>query len=110
MTAASTSLASSIRDYVYENGRRYHAFRQGEYYFPNDDAEQDRLDLSHHMFLLLLGGRLFRSPITTKPQHVLDLGTGTGIWAIEFADENPSAQVIGTDLYVNFLRSCRQRC
>lgn len=29
---------------------------------------------------------------------MLDLGTGTGIWAIDFADEYPSANVIGTDL------------
>jgi cyclopropane fatty-acyl-phospholipid synthase-like methyltransferase len=29
---------------------------------------------------------------------VLDLGTGTGIWAIDFADQYPSANVIGTDL------------
>jgi SAM-dependent methyltransferase len=29
---------------------------------------------------------------------VLDFGTGTGIWAIDFADEFPSATVIGTDL------------
>ncbi|KAM5346023.1 hypothetical protein ACJ41O_011884 [Fusarium nematophilum] len=31
-------------------------------------------------------------------QRVLDVGTGTGIWAIEFADRYPSADVIGTDL------------
>jgi methylase of polypeptide subunit release factors len=31
-------------------------------------------------------------------QNVLDLGTGTGIWAIDFADQFPSAMVIGTDL------------
>jgi methylase of polypeptide subunit release factors len=29
---------------------------------------------------------------------VLDLGTGTGIWAIDFADQFPSAMVTGTDL------------
>ncbi len=29
---------------------------------------------------------------------MLDFGTGTGIWAIDFADEFPSATVIGTDL------------
>jgi len=31
-------------------------------------------------------------------QRVLDLGTGTGIWAIDFADEYPSTTVLGTDL------------
>jgi hypothetical protein len=43
-----TSLASSILDYNFENGRRYHKFREGRYVFPNDDAEQDREDLNGH--------------------------------------------------------------
>jgi hypothetical protein len=38
-TSASTSLADSMRDYIYENGRRYHRFREGRYNFPNDDVE-----------------------------------------------------------------------
>lgn len=37
-----TSLKSFVSDYIYENGRRYHAFRQGEYHIPNDDREQER--------------------------------------------------------------------
>jgi hypothetical protein len=37
--SASTSLAESMRDYIYENGRRYHRFREGRYNFPNDDVE-----------------------------------------------------------------------
>jgi trans-aconitate methyltransferase len=45
----------------------------------------------------MIGGKLFSAPIG-KPQRVLDLGTGTGIWAIDFADEFPGALVIGTDL------------
>lgn len=32
------------------------------------------------------------------PQRVLDLGTGTGIWCLDFADENPQAEVTGVDL------------
>ena len=46
----------------------------------------------------MIGGKLFRASIGSQPQRVLDLGTGTGIWAIDFADEFPSALVIGTDL------------
>ena len=38
-TTASTSLAESVRDYIFENGRRYHKFREGRYNFPNDDIE-----------------------------------------------------------------------
>jgi trans-aconitate methyltransferase len=46
----------------------------------------------------MIGGKLFHAPISSQPQRVLDLGTGTGIWSIDFADEFPSALIIGTDL------------
>ncbi len=64
---------------------------------PNDEKEQNRLDLRHHLSTLIFNGKLFNAPIK-NPSRVLDGGTGTGIWAIEFADEFPSAHVIGTDL------------
>ncbi|KAL1975441.1 hypothetical protein VTN31DRAFT_3833 [Thermomyces dupontii] len=92
-----TSLASSITNYVYENGRRYHSFRQGKYFLPNDEAEKDRLDLVHHIFTLVLNGRYHLAPLK-NPQNILDLGTGTGIWALDVADLYPSASVIGNDL------------
>ena len=95
---SSASLASSILKYQYENGRRYHAFRQGSYLLPNDEPEQDRLDLHHHIFRLALDGALLTAPIPSNVERVLDFGTGTGIWAIDFADEHPNATVIGTDL------------
>ena len=79
-----TSVTTSTRDYVYENRRRYHAYREGEYLIPNDEKEQDRLDLIHHVFRLVLGGALYRAPIPRTVQRVLDMGTGTGIWAIDF--------------------------
>lgn len=55
-STTSTSIVSSIRDYEYANGRRYHAYKRGAYLLPNDETEQDRLDLLHHVFLLALNG------------------------------------------------------
>ncbi|KAB8203582.1 AdoMetMTase [Aspergillus parasiticus SU-1] len=94
------SLHSTVRDYEYENGRRYHAYRNGQYPMPNDEEEQDRLAFMHHLFKLLLGGALYRAPIeqTQTPQRILDVGTGTGIWAIDIAEDFPGAEIVGTDL------------
>jgi len=50
------------------------------------------------MLSMLLDGKLFLAPIGPAPQKVLDVGTGTGIWAMDFADAFPSAEVIGTDI------------
>lgn len=92
-----TSVSSSVRNYKYENGRRYHAFKEGLHLLPNDENEQARMDLAHHIYLMLTGGRLYLSPLS-QPKRVLDLGTGTGIWAIDFADEHPDSAVLGNDL------------
>ncbi|KAF3904664.1 hypothetical protein ABW21_db0207669 [Orbilia brochopaga] len=87
-----------VTAYKYENGRRYHAYKEGKWIMPNDEAEQDRMDFYHHIFLLRLDGELCLAPLGDSPQKILDIGTGTGIWAIDMADKYPSAEVIGTDL------------
>ena len=46
---------------------------------PNDEIEQERLDLNHHIFRMCLGGELHLSPVK-DPKRILDLGTGTGTW------------------------------
>lgn len=42
----------------------------------------DRLDVLHHIFRLVHGGDLCQTQLE-HPQRILDIGTGTGIWAIE---------------------------
>jgi hypothetical protein len=112
-----TSLKSSITNYKYENGRRYHAFKDGSYFLPNDESEADRLDLFHHIMSLRMNGELHWAPIGDNPQRILDIGTGTGIWAIDMGtrarpvhlkedfsltldpgDKYPSAEILGNDL------------
>jgi hypothetical protein len=110
----STSLALSARDYAFENGRRYHRFHEGSYHFPNDDLEQDREDMTHTLITSFCDGLHF-APIGTNPQNILDIGIGTGMWAIgsesiyelgdrsqaDFpvvGDQYPIANILGIDL------------
>ncbi len=48
--------------------------------------------MQHHLLQLTFDGKLFMSPAgTDKPLHrVLDVGTGTGIWALDFGIRNPN--------------------
>ena len=92
--AASTrSLIERYLDYNEENGRRY----CGSYYMPNDDLEQTRLYLSHQVFLHMLDGEPTTVPLT-DPKLILDIGTGTGDWAIQVGEKFPKCEVIGTDI------------
>lgn len=69
---------------------------------PNDETEQNREDIKHVAILELTGyatsrdtlivkatlltrvrGKNFFAPIGDYPQKIIDLGTGTGTWAIE---------------------------
>ncbi|WQF85886.1 Putative S-adenosyl-L-methionine-dependent methyltransferase superfamily [Colletotrichum destructivum] len=83
---SSSSMTSSIMQYREENGRTYHAFREG--------------NLQHHLCTLTFDGELFLCPAgQDKPLcRVLDAGTGTGIWAMDFADVHPETLVTGVDL------------
>ncbi|KAJ0367628.1 hypothetical protein COL26b_011231 [Colletotrichum chrysophilum] len=70
---------------------------------PNDERENDRMDLQHNLFIRTFDDRLGTAPSNntgTKVGRVLDIGTGSGIWAIDFGDEHPESEVIGVDLSV----------
>lgn len=45
----------------------------------------------------MMGNELSWAPIG-EPANVLDIGCGTGIWALQFAEQHPNSQVLGTDM------------
>ncbi|KAL5365107.1 S-adenosyl-L-methionine-dependent methyltransferase [Aspergillus floccosus] len=90
--------AHQTRTAIQENGRIYEGQGTGSYMLPCDELEKDRLDFIHTMVTKALS--------SDRPIHVphpengrfLDLGCGTGLWAIEIAKAYPSAYVLGVDV------------
>ncbi|KAF5512179.1 Secondary metabolism regulator LAE1 [Colletotrichum aenigma] len=98
IVSSTASLSESIFDYRKLHGRTYQNSKTTEYWAPNDEQQNDGLDMIHNALLMILDDELFLAPIGDNPQRVLDVGTGTGIWAIDFADQYPDAEVLGTDI------------
>lgn len=76
---------------------------------PGVGAESARLNIQHELSLLDQDGLLLVSQFPTYYQQqaahegnlrVADVGTGTGIWAIQFAQQHPDIQVVGLDLAI----------
>ena len=51
--------------------------------------ESDRLAIMDKLVEVSLKGKKNLAPIAKQPQRILDLGTGTGIWALEMGTEFP---------------------
>jgi methylase of polypeptide subunit release factors len=49
--------------------------------------EKDRLDIFHKFFLVALRDALHSAPLhNQETPRILDIGCGTGIWAIDMAE------------------------
>ncbi|OQE21983.1 hypothetical protein PENSTE_c011G04568 [Penicillium steckii] len=97
-----TSIASTIAKGIIENGRRYQAMKENDYWSPSDEQQFESLENGHMVCLVLdyhEKNPLHRSPIKENPKHILDIGTGKGSWAIDMADSYPSATVRGVDIF-----------
>jgi ubiquinone/menaquinone biosynthesis C-methylase UbiE len=82
------------RRFLWLGGRRHVA--DAPYVLPSDDQEINRLDFQHYMLRFALRGN-YAAPIS-QPASILDVGGGTGRWAIEMAQLFPNANVVNTDL------------
>ena len=92
--SSSRSLYDDELDYVYENGRRY----CGEYTWPNDELEQDRLRVIHQVYLNVFDLELTTVTFDETPSLVVDIGTGTGEWVIGMAEAFPDCECVGIDI------------
>ncbi|KAG5947573.1 hypothetical protein E4U60_002920 [Claviceps pazoutovae] len=90
----------SVTNSYSSDGRLERKSRQsGEkgYLLPVDENESDRLDFQHKLYLKVMDGNLGRAPVR-EPRQVLEVASGTGIWALEYATANPACHVTGTDI------------
>lgn len=92
--AEAQSDSQSGRRFELIGGRRHVA--NMPYVLPKDDAEISRLDFQHFMLRYVLHGN-YLAPIN-QPRAVLDVGCGSGRWAMEMATYYPQANVVGVDL------------
>ncbi|KAK2749868.1 hypothetical protein FQN57_005284 [Myotisia sp. PD_48] len=91
------SLSDHVIQVVEENGRRY---CNDTYFMPNDETEQIRLSITHQIYLMLLEGQLTKIPLPSSTSRILDIGSGTGDWAMAMGEDYPAAEIIATDISV----------
>nr|BBH95935.1 hypothetical protein KTA_41340 [Thermogemmatispora argillosa] len=78
------------------------------YLLPRTLGEQDRLEFQHYTFYRLLGTH-FLAPVE-HPRVIVDVGTGTGIWAKEAARCWPQSSVVTVDSNLTLLRKLPRNC
>lgn len=91
------------------DGRLFHSHGSSPYPLPVDAAEQERMNGQHDLLRELLGSNYVGPvhavlrpnsglPEGRRTKRALDLGTGTGRWAIEMAQEFPHVKWYGLDI------------
>ncbi|KAF4984492.1 hypothetical protein FZEAL_340 [Fusarium zealandicum] len=98
--SSTASISSSILAYRTINGRTYHSDRgDHQYWGPNDDAQNETLDIQHHAFTLAQDGKLHFAPLSQNIEAytVLDEAKLDATHS-DFGDMYPDTEVIGTDL------------
>ncbi|KAK5658648.1 hypothetical protein OQA88_2043, partial [Cercophora sp. LCS_1] len=98
LASSTTSVTDSVFNYRQVHGRPYKVTDTTEYWAPVDAAQNDAFEMLHNVHLMVADNKLFQAPLGPELGKVLDVGTGTGVWAIDLAYQYPSASVTGTDI------------
>ncbi|KAG0305804.1 hypothetical protein BGZ98_003557 [Dissophora globulifera] len=86
------------RPLPYGDGRRRHSIKSAPYMLPNDLTETERLEAQHYMAQFCFQGNYNVRLDHNAPLKILDVATGTGVWALEMAREFPKAELFGVDI------------
>jgi SAM-dependent methyltransferase len=71
------------------------------YFLPKDLSGLNQRDLLHYIFRQMFKGNYLAPVSLGEGSRILDVGTGTGRWAIEMAQAFPKVQVYGLDVQEN---------
>ncbi|KAI1766731.1 S-adenosyl-L-methionine-dependent methyltransferase [Hypoxylon sp. FL1150] len=83
--------------YIEAFGHKYHI--SGKIFLAFDEDERQRCEVQHKLYRHSLDGALTSTRLPLDTTRILDLGTGTGTWAVEMAARYPQAQITGVDVY-----------
>lgn len=72
------------------------------YLLPKDAEEDQRLRYQHYALHHAFGNH-YLVPLSPETRTILDVGSGTGIWAIDMANAFPQAHVVGVDIALTSL-------
>src|SRR5579875_2315183 len=75
----------------------------------NNEEELQRLTVQDHVATRLMGGPLSEQPDPARFTTVLDVGCGTGGWAITLAQQYPWMRVTGIDISGRMISYARQQ-
>ncbi|KAH7037210.1 S-adenosyl-L-methionine-dependent methyltransferase [Microdochium trichocladiopsis] len=82
--------------YLEAYGHKFHA--SGNIYVPFDEEEQRHMHARHKLLRTCLGGALTSTRLPPDTKTIVDIGTGTGVWAIEMAARYPGSTIMGIDI------------
>ncbi len=101
--AASQAAAGTVLEPGRPSVRQRHYLEDVPSLLPKDPLEDQRLNHQHHALYRTLSNH-YLAPLTAESTRtMLDVGTGTGIWAFEMHALFPHALVVGVDVSLRSL-------